>query len=168
MTIAPTLSPLLLRLAAGSAWSSTSAGPVLSLYCYYIPLLAINGILEAFVSAVATPAQLRTQGAWLLAFSGGFAGAGWVLLGLWGLGARGLVAANAANMGMRIVWSWVFVSEWLGERGVPLRLWQIIPGWGVVGSGVLTAGVLGRLRMRGGVMDLVEVITIGGACGLTM
>ncbi|KAL8741067.1 MAG: hypothetical protein Q9190_006284, partial [Brigantiaea leucoxantha] len=45
--LAPPLCPPLLSFVAGSLWTSTSAPHVLAAYCYYIPLLAINGILEA-------------------------------------------------------------------------------------------------------------------------
>ena len=118
VTIGPTLAPILLRYVAGKHWSSTSAGEVLSLYCYYIPLLAVNGILEAFVSAVATPAQLRVQSAWMFAFSAGFAASGYLALRVYDLGAPGLVLANGVNMAMRILWSGAFVGNFLKGNGV--------------------------------------------------
>ena len=55
---------LLLRLAYGERWAATGAPAALAAYCPYILLLAINGILEAFVHAVATPREL-TAGALL-------------------------------------------------------------------------------------------------------
>lgn len=44
---------MLLRLVYGLRWSETEAPRALAVYCLYILLLAINGILEAFVHAVA-------------------------------------------------------------------------------------------------------------------
>lgn len=40
---------------------STSAPKVLSAWIWYIPALAINGVLEAFLSSVATPEDLNRQ-----------------------------------------------------------------------------------------------------------
>ncbi|MCJ1251818.1 Oligosaccharide translocation protein rft1 [Trapelia coarctata] len=170
LTTAPTLAPLLLTSIAGPRWSHTAAGSVLSLYCYYLPLLALNGILEAFVSAVASPAQLRTQSAWMLAFSAGFAGAGYLLLRVWGLGARGLVLANAVNMGMRILWSWGFVRGFLRGEGVGLRIAESLPARGSMGLGVLVAAYLRVLQdgFQGGWMDLVKTVGVGGFYGLAL
>ena len=44
---------MLLRLVYGQRWSETEAPKALAVYCLYILLLAVNGILEAFVHAVA-------------------------------------------------------------------------------------------------------------------
>ena len=49
---------LLLRLAYGERWAATGAPAALAAYCPYILLLAVNGILEAFVHAVAAPSEL--------------------------------------------------------------------------------------------------------------
>jgi len=170
LTIAPTIAPLLLAHIAGPRWSLTSAPAVLSLYCYYLPLLALNGILEAFVSAAASPAQLRAQSAWMLAFSAGFAGCGYLLLRVWGLGARGLVLANAVNMAMRIWWSWGFVGGYLGGVGGGLRVAQALPSRGAMGLGVLVAAYLRVLRegFEGGWGDLGKVVLVGGGYGLAL
>ena len=48
----------------------------------------------------------------MLAFSFAYVGAGWLLLGVWGLGAEGLVGANAVNMGVRIFWCKIWVEVW--------------------------------------------------------
>ena len=50
----PAYSYLLLRVAYGQRWSDTGAPAALAAYCPYILLLAANGILEAFVHAVAS------------------------------------------------------------------------------------------------------------------
>ena len=168
--VGPTLAPLLLRYVAGPAWSATSAGSVLAVYCYYIPLLALNGILEAFVSAVATPTQLRSQSAWMLAFSAGFAGAGYVLLRVYDLGAQGLVAANAVNMGMRIVWSWRFVRGYLAGEGVELGAAQCIPSTWSMAMGIGMGSCLRALEqsLDGTFVDLIKVGAVGGFYGLAL
>ena len=168
--VGPTLAPLLLRRLAGPNWTQTSAGAVLSLYCYYVPLLAINGILEAFVSAVASPAQLREQSVWMVAFSAGFAGSGYLLLRIWDMGAQGLVLANAVNMGMRILWSWSFVKGWLRMEGVGVGVAECLPMRQSLGLGIVTAAYLSVLQkgFKGGLDDLAKSTAIGGAFGLAL
>ena len=117
LSLGPPLSQPALALVAGARWSLTEAPLVLASYCYYVPLLALNGVLEAFVAAVATPAQLRTQSLWMVAFSVLFACSGFIVLGKWDLGARGLVLANAVTMIGRIGWSFSFVQNEVKSRG---------------------------------------------------
>ena len=135
--LGPPLSSPALGLVAGSRWSQTEAPLVLASYCYYIPLLALNGVLEAFVAAVATPAQLRTQSLWMVAFSLLFACSGFVVLGQWDMGARGLVLSNAVTMAGRIGWSFSFVQAEVRARGGHFKIEEILPSWGsmAVGAG---------------------------------
>lgn len=104
-TVGPSLAPRLLHLLVGRKWTDTGAGDVLATYCYYIPLLAINGITEAFVSAVATSADLQRQSIFMGAYFFGFALAAYVFLGVLELGAQGLVWANCVNMVLRILFN---------------------------------------------------------------
>ena len=53
MSFGPAYTYMLLRLLYGLRWSETEAPRALAMYCVYILLLAANGILEAFVHAVA-------------------------------------------------------------------------------------------------------------------
>lgn len=110
--IGPTLAPVLLRLVAGSKWADTEASTVLSAYCYYIPLLAINGVTEAFVAAVATNKELHTQSLLMGGFFVGFAVAAYVFLHVLKMGALGLVYSNCVNMLLRIVFNTNFISNY--------------------------------------------------------
>ena len=116
--IGPTTAPLLLRIVAGSRWSDTGAGEVLGTYCYYIPLLAINGVSEAFVAATASTNELRHQSLWMGAFFVGFASSAYLFLVVLGLGARGLVLANCVNMALRIVFNLSFATNFFARHGV--------------------------------------------------
>lgn len=53
--------PIVLQLLLPAQYISTSAPQVLTAWIWYIPVLALNGGLEAFYSSVATPQDLRTQ-----------------------------------------------------------------------------------------------------------
>jgi len=114
--IGPTAAPLLLRLVAGDRWAETGAGEVLGTYCYYIPLLAINGVSEAFVSATASTKELRGQSVWMGVFFVGFAGSAYVFLKVLEMGAKGLVLANCVNMAMRIMFNTSFVRGYFAKR----------------------------------------------------
>ncbi|KAL8725540.1 MAG: hypothetical protein Q9166_007294 [cf. Caloplaca sp. 2 TL-2023] len=168
VAIGPSFSPLLLRVVAGSRWSDSEAPSVLAAYCYYIPLLAVNGILEAFVSAAATPAELRVQSAWMIAFSAAFLGTGFLVLELWDQGARGLVLANAVNMLCRISWSWSFVDGYLRRRGANLNLAAILPSIQTMMYALGTAWYLTRLELVlcGDVWQLAQGVAAAVSCGL--
>lgn len=55
----PAYSWLLLHLLYGPKWSQSEAPAVLSVYCFLVCAMGLNGIAEAFVNATATAAQLR-------------------------------------------------------------------------------------------------------------
>ncbi|CAF9935943.1 Oligosaccharide translocation protein rft1 [Imshaugia aleurites] len=168
--LGPPLAPILLRLVAGSRWTHTEAPAVLATYCYYIPLLAINGILEAFVSVVATDPQITRQTVWKVAFFGAFAGTGFLVLRVLGMGARGLVLANAVAMGLRICWSWAFVQGYLRSvgHGEGLRLGSLLPSTGSVAIGVAARGALVVLESGtgryGGWGELLRCGLVAGVC----
>ncbi|EWC46488.1 hypothetical protein DRE_04211 [Drechslerella stenobrocha 248] len=173
-TIGPTLAPLALRKVAGARWADSPAAHTLSLYCYYIPLLAVNGITEAFVQSVATPAQLRRQSGWMVVFSVVFAAASWVFVRRLEMGADGLVWANCVNMGMRIVWSVGFINAYFaGVEGskasarVRVDWAKTMPGWLLVAVGV-GAGAVARavVSERGVFMDYVKGAGLAGVVGV--
>lgn len=170
ISLGPPLSPLLLRTLAGSRWTTTEAPTVLAAYCYLIPLLAANGILEAFVAAVATPAQIRAQSFWKVAQLCAFAGTCYTALRVAGMGAEGLVVANAVAMGCRILWSWVFVGDYLGEKW-GLRLEEMVPSVGSLSVGLGARLGLGFVLQGGsdaGLVELAEIAAVAGVCGLGM
>lgn len=127
MAVGPVGAPSLLALVAGSSWTRDGAGEVLAVYCYYIPLLALNGITEALVASVATEAQVHRQSAWMTLFSLIYAAAGYLCLVVFDLGASGLVYANCINMTCRIVWSLNFVQGYFDKIGAPFSMTDLQP-----------------------------------------
>jgi oligosaccharide translocation protein RFT1 len=125
--VGPTAAPLLLSLIAGPRWASSGAGACLSAYVWYIPLMALNGVLEAFVASVATQSQVHQQSLWMGAFSLIFVTAGAVFLRFLGWGAIGLVAANGVNMACRIVWCLFFITTYFRPLGVRFDLRALRP-----------------------------------------
>ncbi|ELR07314.1 hypothetical protein GMDG_02494 [Pseudogymnoascus destructans 20631-21] len=165
MTVGPTMAPLLLKFVVGSRWASSGAGDVLSKYCYYIPLLAYNGVLEAFVSVVATESQLNRQSLWMLAFSVGFASTGYVFLRLVDLGAIGLVYANMANMVFRILWSYNFINNFFRRHNSQLNLGLILPTATTVAAAFGTIAIFYYQSSQEGsdIKTFITTTVIGGS-----
>jgi oligosaccharide translocation protein RFT1 len=61
LTFGPPYLPMVLGLLLPQRYLQTSAPDVLGAWIWYIPVLAINGGLEAFLSSVATSDELRKQ-----------------------------------------------------------------------------------------------------------
>lgn len=113
VTIATELLPLIVLQVIGTKWSTPATTALLSTFCYYIPFMAINGILDAFVTSVASPAELRMQSVWMALFTGVYGVVAWILLDKLQLGAQGLVIANIINMTLRIIWSINAIQHWI-------------------------------------------------------
>ncbi|CAO3568191.1 unnamed protein product [Mortierella alpina] len=129
----------LIDLIVGQYWSRQTVAPaVLALYCYYVPIMGLNGITEAVVQAVASDKELSVLSYWMVGFSAVFCSTGALLMWGMGLGARGIVLANCVNLSMRILWSMWFLSGYFG-RYIP------------------TAGA-GRARQRVGVVNTFSYV----------
>ncbi|QIW94905.1 hypothetical protein AMS68_000423 [Peltaster fructicola] len=170
--LGPTAAPLLLRLVAGARWADTGAGEVLGTYCYYIPLLAINGVSEAFVAATASTLELRHQSLWMGAFFAGFAGSAWYFLAVLGMGAKGLVLANCVNMALRILFNLSFVTSFFSKHGVTFNIGDLLPTPGAIAIAAIIPTLLPRvtasLSMYGLLGDLVAIGGIGVVFALVL
>ncbi|KAH3946754.1 oligosaccharide translocation protein RFT1 [Parastagonospora nodorum] len=168
ITLGPTLAPLLLGIVAGKKWSATSAATVLSTYCYYIPFLAINGVTEAFVAAVATSKELYAQSVAMGVFFALFAGSAWFFIGQLELGGSGVVLANTVNMGLRIIWNTWFVNKFFNQRGSSFKLSETLPSLTSLAPAVIVPTLMqmrpgiGFLRRFGVFGELVSMGAIGG------
>lgn len=144
VSIGPTAAPLLLSLVAGPQWRGTGAGACLAAFAWYVPLLAVNGVAEAFVASVASEAQVHAQSAWMGGFSLVFGAAGFVFLQVLDMGAVGLVVANGVNMLCRITWCAAFIMRYFREQGVPFGLDGMLPGPLAVLAGVVASQAVRR------------------------
>eukprot|EP01120_Amphizonella_sp_Union-15-10_P004850 TRINITY_DN15626_c0_g1_i1.p1 TRINITY_DN15626_c0_g1~~TRINITY_DN15626_c0_g1_i1.p1 ORF type:complete len:551 (+),score=31.78 TRINITY_DN15626_c0_g1_i1:40-1692(+) len=126
----PGYSFLLLHLLYTEKYSYSAAPAVLSWYCLYVLFMALNGITEAFVHAVASKKDLTHFNILMIFFSCVYIVASYVLIG-W-METSGLVIANCINMGLRIFFSvgymrdffWVVTTKLsrLGEKIKPSRV----------------------------------------------
>ena len=164
-----TLLPLLVKILVGPAWFTPDVAGILSTYCYYIPFMAYNGILDAFVTSVASPAELRQQSLWMGAFTASYVGAAYVLLHVLDLGARGLVFGNIFNMLLRIVWSSWFVARYLKRNSGSMDIIRdVLPSPGTFVVGATAAGIMRRNEIEdkqsiAGVLDILVVCATGGS-----
>jgi oligosaccharide translocation protein RFT1 len=169
-SVGPTTVPLLLRFLIGSQWSQPEVLSLLSLYCYYIPFLAFNGITEAFVSSVANNSELRQQSAWMGGFSAGFAAAAYLFLKVCRWGVHGLIWANIVNMAVRIVWSYWFINRYFRKHNNDMKLAETLPRIGTSVVGVIAYAVMLALRPppEPNGHDALKTLCAGGACAITM
>ncbi|TBU53963.1 Rft protein-domain-containing protein [Dichomitus squalens] len=149
ITFAPPYLPLALSLALPRKYLSTSAPRILAVYVYYIPAMAYNGVLEAFLASAASTSDLRAQARWLLAFSALFVAAAVGLARGAGLGDAGLVWANAGNLALRAAYAWAFARRFFVEReaGEALGLRRVVPPAPVLAA-FAAAGLAVRVSAR--------------------
>ncbi|KAF2687960.1 Rft-1-domain-containing protein [Lentithecium fluviatile CBS 122367] len=127
ITVGPPLAPVLLSIVAGKKWSSTSASTVLQTYCYYIPFLALNGVTEAFVAAVASTSDLHKQSLSMASFFLFFAASAWFFIAQLQWGGSGVVAANTVNMGLRIIFNVLYIRRYFRDRAVKWSVEEVLP-----------------------------------------
>jgi oligosaccharide translocation protein RFT1 len=170
-TLGPTAASPLLSLVAGPRWAGSGAATCLATYMWYIPLLAINGVAEAFVSSVATQQEVNRQSAWMGVFSVVFGAAGVVCLKIMEWGARGLVVANGVNMLCRIVWCAVFIERYFASKGVRFEVLGVMPSPGALLAGVVTSQVVKQVVTSTGALGgspgtareaVVELVKVAG------
>lgn len=168
ITLGPSLAPILLSIVAGKKWSATSASKVLATYCYYIPFLAINGVTEGFVAAVATNKELYAQSMSMGIFFAFFAGSAWFFIGQLELGGSGVVLANTVNMGLRIIWNTWFTKRFFGQRGLRFKISETLPSVMALAPAIIvptlmqTRPGLQYLARFGVVGELVSMGAVGG------
>jgi hypothetical protein len=75
--------------------------------------MALNGLLEAFVSALGSTSTLKIQSLWMIVCAGVFWSVGGVCL-RWG--ALGIVGANCVSVGVRAGFGFWFVWSFFEER----------------------------------------------------
>lgn len=165
--LGPLMVPQLLHILGGRQWASPKVGELLSVYCYYIPFLAFNGITEAFVSSAASSSQIRKQTAWMGVFSACYALAAYTFLEVGHLGAYGLVLANIVNMIVRTVWSYRFIRTYFKQKENSLLTGEMA----IRPASFVLCAIASVLMSEYGVgrgLGLIHACALGAAYGLLM
>lgn len=137
-TFGPPYLPLASSILLPPRFQATSAPAILRTYLFYIPMMAFNGVLEAFFASTSTPADLRNQSRWMLLFSLGFIAAA-VGFNRAGFGDSGLVYANILNLCARVIYCWKFVREYFTANGGHISWKDAIPPKGVLAIFAISA-----------------------------
>ncbi|KAJ6007950.1 hypothetical protein N7540_011926 [Penicillium herquei] len=157
-----------LHLLGGRQWALPQVGDLLSLYCYYIPFLAFNGITEAFVASAASPKEIRHQAIWMGVFSACYALAAYLFLEVWFMGAYGLVLANIVNMAVRILWSYRFIRSYLAQHEGGFRVADVSIHPVSYVFGILATVTMITQGLSAADQDLLTAIAFSGAYALSM
>src|SRR5277367_844515 len=161
------LLPILNALIGQDRFPPASLLPILHAYIYYIPIMAVNGVTESFITSVATTKDLARQSRAMILFSLIFLGVSWVLLRVLDFGGEGLVWANCVNLGVRILWSCKFITTWYKERKATVGWERVVPRSGtLVATLAVSAGV--RFACRGGSGGFVNSLGVVGVGGLSL
>ncbi|KAH9022327.1 Rft protein-domain-containing protein [Lactarius pseudohatsudake] len=101
------------------ATALTSAPRILRAFRFYLPAMAYNGVLEAFLASVCTPADLRAQSGMMAAASAALIATTLAGARVFGAGDAALVWANTASMAVRALYAWRFARGFCKARAVP-------------------------------------------------
>ncbi|CAJ0602147.1 unnamed protein product [Cylicocyclus nassatus] len=107
-------SPLAVFLYGGHLLYDNGGAVLLSLYCVYLSVMAVNGITECFAMASMNNAQVFSHGGFLFVSAFAHLFLSFILCSY--LNASGFIIANAVNMLFRIGYSWRHISSFLGDR----------------------------------------------------
>lgn len=130
MVFGPPYIPTLLSVALPSRYMSTSAPLVLQAYCVYLPVMALNGFLEAFVSSAASPADLAAQSRFMGICSMFFVVGAITLSEGFGMHETGLVYANVINLSVRAAFGWHFIKRYFKiDPAARPNTPKLIDGW---------------------------------------
>ena len=153
LTFGPPFSFVFIDVLYGAKWSRTDAPSVLSAFCVYIAFMALNGLSEAFVTAVTTAAQMKLYNLLLLVFSAVYLTACALLLKY---GALGLIAANCLNMTLRIAYSFAYSHRFFKQaRGVDPQVSARFPAR-ILSSATPSLAVLGAFAVSAAVCHLSQ------------
>lgn len=110
----------------------TDAPGVLAVYCFYVPIMGLNGITEAFVQAVGDSRTLGKQTRYLVFCWSIFATVSYCVL-TGGYGGAGLVGANMVNLSLRIGFGAWFIQKFFAFNSASDEK-KFNIGWVLVGD----------------------------------
>ncbi|KAJ3740191.1 Rft protein-domain-containing protein, partial [Lentinula detonsa] len=121
---------LLLNVLLPPKYLDTSAPRVLEAWIWYIPVLAVNGGLEAFIASVALTKDVNRQIRWMILFTMIYTISA-ILLYRFNLGDAALVYANIINLSARITYACHFIQNFfVTHNASSITRWQnVVPHW---------------------------------------
>lgn len=147
----PPLSQPGLVVLAGERWAFDGAAPsaasrILACYCWYLPVMGVNGIVEAYMQSRAPPRALARYSYVLLASSVVFVASLWTVRGAGVTAEAALIAASALSLGVRAAASWRWMYAHLGASDARaasrVSVRSVVPAAAVMAAFALAAGGL--------------------------
>lgn len=148
----------------------TSAPQTLQTYLVaYLPLLSLNGILESFHTASATPAQVAKQAKFMVLSSAAFVAVLFALVrGRMGTTEQALIYASCAAMAVRIGYAWSHAVRFQGGK---LSLRNVIPRPLVVAVVAVFSAVLRLAAAKAQSLDTIRglalIVGTAGVAGIS-
>ncbi|KAF9078048.1 Rft protein-domain-containing protein [Rhodocollybia butyracea] len=150
---------LVLNILLPPQYLKTSAPRVLEAWIWYIPVLAVNGGLEAFIASVALTKDLNNQSRWMVLFTLLYTTSAVALYRLQ-LGDVALVYANIINLSARIIYAWRFSNTFFirntGNTGNLLKWEDVLPPWSLVLGLAASALAIRSSEMVFGATEIVQ------------
>ncbi|CAD1808100.1 Rft family protein [Candida parapsilosis] len=108
----------LLRVMLGSSnkWSQSNIFDLFTLYVFYIPFLAFNGIFEAFFTVIVQPHEIQKYSKFMTFITAVVLAASYISVSVMELRLAGLILANILNMAMRIGYCYRSINKYYGTR----------------------------------------------------
>ncbi|RDB21551.1 Oligosaccharide translocation protein RFT1 [Hypsizygus marmoreus] len=149
--------PIVLQILLPRQYLLTSAPKVLSAWVWYIPVLAFNGALEAFLSSVATLHDLNNQSRWMAGFSVIYILAA-VTLSRFHVGDASLVYANVLNLTLRIIYCTHFITSFFTRRGARhvLQFSTVVSGWPLVFTATASTVLIHISEIKLGITTMID------------
>jgi oligosaccharide translocation protein RFT1 len=119
LVFGPPYLPLATALVLPPRYQQTSAPRILRAFRFYLPAMAYNGVLEAFLASVCTPADLRAQSRMMAAASAALIATALAGARVFGAGDTALVWANTVSMVVRALYAWRFARRFCTARAAP-------------------------------------------------
>ncbi|GMK58791.1 hypothetical protein CspeluHIS016_0602330 [Cutaneotrichosporon spelunceum] len=166
----PSILPLLLP--RKYAAETNAAGTLQTYLTAYLPLLSLNGILESFHAASATPAQVSEQ-AWVMGGSSvTFVLALWRLSGMaWFTREQALIYASCAAMLVRIGYAGLHAIRFTRTgTGTRIAALAVLPRPAVVAA-VGVAGMVtwaAAAQLGEGMRDTIALLAVGAVAGVSV
>jgi len=135
VSFGPGYSYILLELLYSQVYSQTSAPFVLSIYCFFVLCMAVNGITESFVQAVASESEMRYFNIVMLLFSLVYLMVAYLFIQYFST--PGLVIANCLNMIFRIIFNGRYILKQYSQAKKKPSTISIYPHYQVLFSFII-------------------------------
>lgn len=165
LTFGYSYSSLLLLLYGGPQLSTGLAPVLLRWHCFYVLLLALNGITECFKLSAMSPVQIDRYNQKMVFLSVLFLFAAYCLAKI--VGSVGFILANCLNMGFRIIHSIYFIKNyfklsisWFFHNVLPKPIVIVI----LLGSFLVTAYSEANLSNTSNIQSNLSHLSVGICC----